>query len=131
MSAYSNGSPPPASAAYVTGQHLARVRLTRLERAQFAAGLSTGAVVVYPLTAMQAAAMMKVSLFDVTEARRNGKPRNGRSNGHTETLAEHIKRSSPAERLEAARVVGVAAVWDDMIAPVIEDRTSASPSPVT
>jgi hypothetical protein len=57
--------------------------------------------------------------------RLNGKPGNGR-NGHAESLAQHIARSSPAERLEAARVLGIENVWDQMIAPVIaEDRAAA------
>jgi hypothetical protein len=123
MALFNHGSPPPASAAHVTGQYLARARLTRRERAQLAAGLSTGAVAAYPLTAVQAASIMKIPLLDVVEARREGKPRNKRSNGHTETLAEHLTRCTPAERLEAARIVGVATVWDSMICPVInEDR---------
>jgi hypothetical protein len=50
---------------------------------------------------------------------RNG---NGQRNGHGESLAEHLVRSSPAERVAAGRALGVAAVWDEMIAPVIEDR---------
>jgi hypothetical protein len=36
-----------------------------------------------------------------------------------ESLADHIARSSPTERIEAARTVGVDVIWDSMIAPVI------------
>jgi hypothetical protein len=44
---------------------------------------------------------------------------------HGETLAEHIRRSSPTERLAAARSIGPAELWDSMISPVVEeDRAS-------
>ena len=36
-----------------------------------------------------------------------------------ETLAEHFARSSPKKWREAARMVGPAAVWDHMIAPLV------------
>jgi hypothetical protein len=44
---------------------------------------------------------------------------------HGETLAEHIARSSPTERLAAAKIIGPAELWDSMISPVVEeDRVS-------
>ena len=36
-----------------------------------------------------------------------------------ESLAEHFVRSTPAEWLEAARTVGIGAVWDRMISPLV------------
>jgi len=36
-----------------------------------------------------------------------------------ETLAERLARSTPAELQEAARAMGVDAVWDRMILPII------------
>ena len=50
----------------------------------------------------------------------HGKPRNG------ETLAEHIARSSSAERVEAARTVGIDALWDSMILPVIAAKQASA-----
>jgi hypothetical protein len=35
------------------------------------------------------------------------------------SLAEHLARSSPAERIEAARALGVDAVWDTMVLPLV------------
>ena len=68
----------------------------------------------------QAAAIARVPVLDVTKHRRNGKRRNGR-NGH-QTLADHFARSTPAERAEAGRVVGLDVVWDQMISPVIDEQ---------
>jgi hypothetical protein len=128
MALFNHGSPPPTSAATppsaFTGQYLAKAHLTRRQRARLAAGLTTGGAVVYPLTVKQAAFVMKLPLLDVTKARRNGKHGNGR-NGHRETLAEHIARSTAEERLAAARIVGPATIWDTMISPVVsEDRAA-------
>jgi hypothetical protein len=54
----------------------------------------------------------------------NGRPSNGR-NGHRETLAEHIARSTAEERLAAARIVGPAEIWDTMISPVVSEERAA------
>src|SRR5262249_39557007 len=116
--------PGPTSPAVITGQHLARAHRTRRQRARLAANLANGVAVIFPLTVKQAAALARVPVLDVTEARRNGKPGNGR-NGHTETLAEHIARSSPAELMEAARVRGIDRIWDEMISPVLVEERSA------
>jgi hypothetical protein len=127
MRAYTNGSPGPASPAkpptttIITGQYAAKARFTRRQRARMAAGLSTGEVVIQLLTVKQAAAIMQVPVLDVTRVRRNGK-RAGTGRSNAETLADHIARSSLAERLEAARVVGPAVVWDTMIEPVIAEE---------
>jgi hypothetical protein len=39
-----------------------------------------------------------------------------------ETLAQHIARSTLAERIEAVRVVGVDNLWDSMLAPIVGQR---------
>jgi hypothetical protein len=36
-----------------------------------------------------------------------------------ESLVEHFARSTPAEWLECARMVGTAAIWDHMISPLV------------
>jgi hypothetical protein len=120
-----NGSPQPTSAAHqhhITGQYLARAHLTRRQRTRLAAELANGAAVLSPPTVKQAAALARVSVFDVSKARRNGKHSNRRSNGHEETLAAHMERTSPAEWQSAARIYGVDRIWDQMIAPVIAEE---------
>jgi hypothetical protein len=132
---YEQSIPAPAAGVYtngktvktVTGQYIAKAHLTRRQRAKLAAQASKGAVNIYPLTARQAALVARVPRLDVTVARRNGngiKFRNGRSAG--EALADHITRSSAAERLEAARIIGPAELWDSMISPVISDERTAT-----
>jgi hypothetical protein len=123
---YTNGSRAPASTTTLTGQYVARAHLTRKQRARLAADLSTGAAVIVPVTVKQAAMLVRVPVLDVSQARRNGKHGNGRSNGHEETLAEHIARSSPTERLAAARIIGVGELWDSMISPVVSDERTAT-----
>jgi len=103
----------------IRGQYLARARLSRKQRAQIAADLVDGTAVISPFTAKQAATLANVPPVEVTKVRRangNGKRSSPKS---TESLAEHIRRSSLAERIEAARAVGVDAIWDSMISPVI------------
>jgi hypothetical protein len=128
---YSNGSPTPTSAAippaappyFVEGQYLAKNKLSADERVGLANGILDGEVGVTDLCVSQVAKLCRVSVYRVHRAR-NG---NGNGNGRhkTETLAEHILRSTTAERLEAARAIGIDAVWDDMIAPVVsEDRAT-------
>lgn len=110
----------------VSGQYLARAHLNRRQRAELAAALVDGSVEIFPPTARQAAMLAAVPVVEVTRMRRNGKPRRS-SPKATETLAQHIMRSSLAERIEAAHAVGVDVVWDTMVAPVIAtDQGSAA-----
>lgn len=131
MLVYNAGAPSPSSTATplrVTGQWLARAHLSREQRARLAARLSNGTAEIYPLTVGQAAAIARVSVLDVTRRRgRTGKRRNGHANGH-ETLADHIRRSSPAERLDAARVVGPEELWQTMVCPAAEEERTATES---
>jgi hypothetical protein len=127
-----DGIPLPTSAVnrpqVVTGQYLARAHLTRRQRARLAAALSSDTVRAYPLTVRQAATMMGVPVVDVTKARANGKPSNGneRSSSDTETLTEHILRTPPAQRAQAAREVGLAELWDTMMSPALEEEKTAA-----
>jgi len=112
----------------VTGQYLAKAHLTRRQRARLAADLSNGMAAAYPLTVKQAASILKVPLLDVTKARANGKRADGRANGHaTETLAQHMERTTAAEWQEAARIYGVDRVWDLMISPIIAEEREVVP----
>src|SRR5262245_25444794 len=132
MALLNHGSPQPTSAATprrVTGQYLARAHLNRRQRARLAADLANGTAAIFPLTLRQAATLARVPVLDVSRTRRNGKPRviniNGRSNGHEETLAAHMDRTTPAEWQLAARICGVDRIWDQMIAPIIAEERSA------
>ena len=109
----------------VSGQYLARAHLNRKQRAELAAALADGAVEIFPPTAKQAAMLVAFPVVEVTRVRRNGKPKRSVLKA-TETLAEHIARSSLAERIEAARAVGVDLVWDTMISPVIVTEQTAA-----
>jgi hypothetical protein len=123
-----SASTPQRPARQVTGQYVAKAHLGRRQRAALAAGLANGSVTIFPLTVRQAATLVQVPVLDVTRARRaNG---NGHANGNGkpdgETLAQHLARSTPAELQEAARTVGVDAIWDRMISPIIAtERTAA------
>jgi hypothetical protein len=124
MSLYSNGQPRPTSAA-ITGQYLAKAHLTYRQLVKLAAELTTGTAVLSPMTIGQAAALVGVPVADVSRARwRNGQPSNAH-NGHTETLAEHIARSTLEERIAAGREVGPAVLWDTMISPVVSEERAA------
>ena len=123
--AVNSTSTPERPVRRVTGQYVARAHLSRNQRAELAAALVDGSVEIFPPTAKQAAMLAAVPVVEVTRVRRNGKPKRSAPR-ITETLAEHIMRSSPAERIEAARAVGVDVVWDSMISPVIAaERTAA------
>jgi hypothetical protein len=63
------------------------------------------------------AAAYRVSVAQV-QRRLRGKPQLA----PTPTLAEHIVRSTPAELAAAAKALGVDAVWDSMILPIIGAR---------
>lgn len=67
----------------------------------------------------QSAALVGVPTLDVTKARRANGNGNGKPSSDSETLADHIARSSPAERVAAARTVGVEALWSTMIEPIV------------
>jgi len=105
----------------VSGQWLARAHLSRRQRAEIAAGLADGSLVISPPTVRQSAALAQVPVVEVTKARRENGNGHANSNGKPdgETLAQHIARSSPAERVEAARAVGVDELWDTMVDPIV------------
>jgi hypothetical protein len=109
--------PPPRPAwppQKITGQKLAKGRWTKAQRINLAEALHAGNVEVTKPTMKLSAIMARVALTDVYRARRpKPKPR---------SLAEHLVNSSPAERIEAARALGVDVVWDTMIAPIVADE---------
>jgi hypothetical protein len=121
----------------VNGRGLHRRRLNRAQRANLGVDVLVGAVPFKP-SLEQAALIFNVPRYELSKrvklrrkfaAKYPEDPRfcgsavgNGRSNGHAETLAEHIRRSSPTERLDAARIIGPSELWDSMVLPVISDE---------
>jgi hypothetical protein len=96
---------------HVSGQYLAKNRLNARDRARLAAGIVNERVKIRNLTVGQVARLCRVSVPYVADARKPpAKP---------ESLSEHFARSTPDERLECARTIGPAAVWDHMIAPLV------------
>jgi hypothetical protein len=63
----------------------------------------------------------EISLADLASAKRNGSNANGHANGKngssTETLVEHLRRSSADELMAAGREYGINALFDAMIVP--------------
>lgn len=108
----SRGATSPQEATRcVSGQYVARNRLDARGRARLAANIVDERVTVRNLTVRQAARLCRVSVPLIADARRPpAKP---------ETLAEHFAHSTPAERLECARIIGPAIIWDQMIAPLV------------
>jgi hypothetical protein len=104
-------APQGSPARQVTGQYLAKNRLNARGRARLAADIIGGEVTVRDLTVRQTARLCRVSEPYVAAVRR--------LSAAPESLAEHFARSTPAEWLEAARAVGIGAVWDRMIAPLV------------
>jgi hypothetical protein len=133
MALYSNGSRTPTSPAplptpkTINGRGIKRRQLDRFQRAHLAADCVTGEV--WLRHSIEQACL----LFDVsrTLVRKHLRARKGngtkpRSSGHAETLAEHIARSTPTERLAAARIIGPAELWDSMISPVVSDERASN-----
>jgi hypothetical protein len=46
-------------------------------------------------------------------------------NGGCPSLIEQLKAASPAERLEAARAIGVGVIWDQMVSPICDEKPAA------
>jgi len=124
-----------------TAQFIAKAsNYSRWERACDAALWVRGELDVRPTVKLSA------SVFGVTPARvtselkaikaaeqRLNAASNGTGNGHAignghaePSLAERLLSATAAERQQAAEVIGVAAVWDDMIAPLVGNNGHAA-----
>jgi hypothetical protein len=120
---YSNGGHAPTSVAtprpVVSGQFLAKNRKSSWWRARLVLDILAGKVVVGDLCLKQVADLCRV---DVSRVQRL---RNGTGNG--KTLGQRLARATPAELEEAARAIGPARIWDEMVIPIIEeDRARAN-----
>jgi hypothetical protein len=83
------------------------------DRARMAADVYDAGQPIARPTLAQAAFAYRVPLAAVLRAR------NGHNKKTQPTLAEHLANATPAERVEAARAIGVDRVWDEMILPLV------------
>ena len=104
----------------ITGQSLAKGRRTKAQRISLAEALHAGKVEVTKPTLKQSAALARLPVHKIYRARQARKPK-----PTTPSLAEHLVNSSPAERIDAARALGVDVVWDTMILPIVTDERDA------
>jgi hypothetical protein len=114
---YRSSSPPSTPVSTVTGQWLSKNRRSRWARARLAADILAGKVQLSRLTAKQVAALCRVNVARVHRARNGRKPK--------PSLAEHLASSTPAERLEAAKALGVDRVWDQMVLSLVGTAAAA------
>ena len=101
----------------ITGHSLAKGRRDKAERIRLAEALHAGKVEVTKPTMKLSAIMARVALPMSSRARRP-KPT-------APSLAEHLVNASPAERIEAARALGVDVVWDTMIFPIVAEEKAS------
>jgi hypothetical protein len=104
----------PVDPVRVSGQNLAKKRRTKPQRIFLAEALAAGKAVLFKPTMEQSAALLKIRVHEIYRARQARKPK-----PQPLTLAEHLAQSSPTERAEAARALGVDKVWDSMVAPLV------------
>jgi hypothetical protein len=105
---------PPAAPFRVTGQNIAKSRRTTRQRVALAEALHTGRTELCRPTLKQCAAVVKLPLAEIYRDRQARKPK-----PTPPSLAEQLRNASPAERIEAARGLGVDKVWDEMILPLV------------
>jgi hypothetical protein len=112
----------------VTGRRLSRMKSTPARNAFLAVDLYHGTIRVKAFTVAQVAALAGVNVDYVQRAlaaspAERAAVLTGKAKLHQlkagETLASHITRSSPEQLRDAARVVGVNAIWDRMISPML------------
>jgi hypothetical protein len=114
----------------ITGRNLAHTYRTADERALVGIDLVNGELVLVRPTMRQVAMILKVPPFRIylaAKVARDPEKRRLVENGwvrlykaaNGESLADHILRTSHAERLAAAQEVGADTIWDDMVAPLV------------
>jgi hypothetical protein len=110
----------------ITGQNIAKGRRTKAQRINLAEALAAGRVVLHRPTLKQSAALCRVKLREVYQARRAGKPK--LTPPAPLSLAEHLRAASPVERIVAAQTIGIDQVWDWLIAPSLNEAPLAMSS---
>jgi hypothetical protein len=121
------------STSTISGRNLAHGRRSVVERAFLAADLHLDRVALITPTIKQSAILMGICAPYVAAAiaiagdpaARDAVLAGSRSlldaakAGNSETLTDHFARSTPEQWVELARTVGVDAIWDGMVAPLI------------
>jgi hypothetical protein len=126
---HENSPQQDAPARLVTGRYLAKNWLSARERAQLAADIVGGRVAIdaSTLTIGQVITLARANVRyfnevrfpDRVKGRQQKKLAAVKAVAPEPTLAERFAQATPSERLMCARVVGPAAVWDHMIAPLV------------
>jgi hypothetical protein len=100
----------------------ARHGLSLREAAQLCCVSNTYVSAVSRLLPEQRAQLIdgSLTLSDVV----NGRARNGHKRGKCPGLEELLVAASPPERAAAARSLGVALVWDQMVEPLLNERSA-------
>jgi hypothetical protein len=113
----------------INGRGLKHRNLDRHQRADLGADVVSGTVRYIPSIG-QMAGVLGVSAAEIGK---HLHARNGNGNGKhepkpapaPESLAGHLLRATAAERLEAARALGVDLVWDEMVSPLVAVNRAA------
>ena len=122
MKTYSAGTVGSTSPV-LNGRGLKHLKLDVYQRANLAADCVSGVAPLQP-SIEQARFLFDVprSLLSKHLHARNGTGSHSKRKpmpATAESLAEQILRVTPAERLEAARALGVDAVWDQMVSTLV------------
>jgi hypothetical protein len=115
----------------IAGRGLAHLKRNAVERAFMGADLVRGDVVLSKPTIKQAAELLKVSpayvqatiktdIYRRLSVLQGCEPLIRSKAKKPETLAERFARATPAERVAAARQVGVGVVFDTMVVPALQ-----------
>jgi hypothetical protein len=105
----------------ISGQTLAKHRWTKPERASLAARFMLGAVKIERPTVRLAASLFGISPSLVHQELKQPEYRLDNFEPQAvRDLVDAFKSATPAERLQAAKRIGVADLWDSMIAPAID-----------
>jgi hypothetical protein len=108
----------------ITGQNLAKGRRTKRQRIALAESFIAGTTVLVRPTVKQSAALARIPVAEVYRSRQARKPKP--TPPAPPSLAEHFAKSSPAERAEAARAIGVDRVWDEMVLPLVSSAAGGA-----
>jgi hypothetical protein len=116
----------------ISGRNLAHSPRSKGERAMVAVDLLNGERTLVQPTLVQVAELCRVSIPSIRAAAEAAKDPDKRraveqgslplykvGNGKHETLAAHLRRASPGERLLAAHELGAETIFDEMVSPLL------------
>jgi hypothetical protein len=132
-------STPRNGSATVNGRGISHRNLNRQQRANLAADVVTGARGFVP-SCEQACVLFGIPRYVLSRHLRgrrkfaarhpelaagNGKTENGNGNGAA--LVAALRGSNAAERVAAAREIGIDTIWDTLIVPVLREDKAVTP----